>query len=298
LLVDLGAVDLVGRLLAPIMHVVGLPGSSGLALATCLLVNLYAGVLLWMSMPAGLGLSVAQATVLAVLMLVAHGLPLELGISRRTGPRLVSLFVLRLGGAFLLGWLLNQFYTLTGWLQEPAKILWNPASADASWGAWVLGQLESLAMMFLIITGLIALLKILDMLKITAFLSRLLKPVLTMLGMSENAAPLTILGMIMGIVVGGGLIIQEARSGKISNRDVFTSMALMSLSHSLIEDTMVVSVTGAHYSGLLVGRLVFSLLVIFLMVQVVKRMPESIFEKYLFRVDKRAPLETGQLPAR
>jgi hypothetical protein len=282
LLVDWGAVDFLGRLLAPLMQVVGLPGSTALALASCMFVNLYTGVLLLVSMPDAAQLTIAQVTVLGTMMLVAHNLPLELGISRKTGPRLASLFILRTGGAFLLGWLLKEFYNLTGWLQEPVHILWNPAPADASWGSWALSQLQTLGMMFVMIAGLMALLKILDMLKVTDFLSRLLKPVFTLLGMSEKAAPLTILGMIMGIVIGGGLIIQEARSGKISSRDVYSSMALMSLSHSLIEDTMVVMIMGAHLSGIIGARLIFTLLLIFPLVQWVKRMPDGAFEKYLF----------------
>jgi len=288
LLVDWGAVDFLSRLLAPLMKVVGLPGSSSLALASGMFVNLYTGVLLLVSMPDIAGLSVAQVTILGTMMLVAHALPLELGITRKAGPRLASLFLLRAGGAFLLGWLLNKFYTLTAWLQEPVAIVWNPAPADSSWGTWALSQLQTLAAMFFIIFGLMALLRILDLLKITALITRLLKPLLTLLGISEKAAPLTILGRIMGIVIGGGLIIQEARSGKISDRDVYASMALMSLSHSLIEDTLVVSIIGAHSSGLLWARLTFTLILIFPLVQLVKRLPDRLFEKYLFHSQKRS----------
>ncbi len=58
-------------------------------------------------------------------------------------------------------------------------------------------------------------------------LTRLLRPVLTLLGISDRAAPLAIVGMTLGLTYGGGLIIQEARAGHLSRHDVFCALALL-----------------------------------------------------------------------
>ena len=111
--------------------------------------------------------------------------------------------------------------------------------------------------------------------------TKLLAPVLRLLGMSRNAAPVTIVGMTLGLTLGGGLIIQEARSGRLEKRDVFFSITLMGLCHSLIEDPLLMMALGAHLSGTLWARLLFALLAIFLLVNLLRYVPEKTFGRFL-----------------
>jgi len=64
---------------------------------------------------------------------------------------------------------------------------------------------------------------------------------------------------------------------------VFFSLALMSLCHSLIEDTLLMTALGGHVSGVLLGRLLFALVVTALLVKAVGLLPEGAFERYLVR---------------
>jgi hypothetical protein len=108
-------------------------------------------------------------------------------------------------------------------------------------------------------------------------------PVLRLLGLSERAAPLTIVGMTLGITYGGGLIIKESRSGHLSTRDVFFSLALLSLCHSLIEDTFLMVAIGANVWGVLFPRMFFGLAVVFVLARVLGRLPDEKFERFLVR---------------
>ena len=72
-------------------------------------------------------------------------------------------------------------------------------------------------------------------------------------------------------------------TGKIAEKDIFLSLSFMCLCHGLIEDTLFVMAFGGHYSGLLIGRFIFSLLVIMFLSQVINRMPTLTFHRYLFR---------------
>jgi hypothetical protein len=56
----------------------------------------------------------------------------------------------------------------------------------------------------------------------------------------------------------------------------------MCLCHGLIEDTLFVMAFGGHYSGLLIGRFIFSLLAIMILSQVINKMPSLAFQRYLF----------------
>jgi len=58
---------------------------------------------------------------------------------------------------------------------------------------------------------------------------------------------------------------------------------LMGLCHSLIEDTLLMIVLGGHVSGVLFGRLFFSLMTVYLMVKAVSCLSETTFDRYLFR---------------
>ena len=281
LLTEFGMINHIGEWLGPVMELVGLPGSMGVVWATAMLTNLYAGMIVFLSL--GAQLTVAQVTVLATMMLVAHALPVELRIAQKSGPRFRVMAPLRLLGSFLLGWILFHFYQSSGYLQVEHVSLWNQSVRQLSWVEWILGELRNYLSIFLIITALIVIMKVMNRLRITAVLTWMLGPVLRMMGMSKNAAPLTIIGMIMGIGYGGGLIIQEAKSGRLTPRDIFISLTVLGLFHSVIEDTLLMMVMGGHVSGILWGRMVFMLLVVFIVVRLFNIIPIDVLRRYFFR---------------
>ncbi len=280
---EAGWIDHLGIILMPVMELVGLPGSMGLVWATAMITNLYGGMIIFASLAPEANLTVAQVTVLATMMLVAHTLPIELRIAQKAGPRFRFMISLRVIGALVLGWLLHQFFEITSYLQTPNKALWSPLPQSKDWADWAKGEIQNLFYIFCVILVLLVVMRLLDILNITALLSRILAPILKLLGMSKDAAPITIIGMTMGISYGGSLLIQEAKSGRISKKDVFFSFSLMGLCHSIIEDTLLMTVIGGHASGILWGRIVFSLLVIFGMVKLFNKLPDTLFNRYIFR---------------
>ena len=291
---QLGMIDRLGAFLAPLMHLVGLPGELGLVWATAIMMNVYTGLMVFASLAPGLDLTVAQVTVISTMILVAHALPVELRIAQKVGTRFRAMLLIRVGGAFLLGWLLHVAYQLTGTLQQPSRALWNPPAAGPTWGSWLLSQGQSMLVIFVIILTLVVVLEILKKVGITALMTRLLEPVLRILGMSRDVAPLTIIGMTMGLSYGGGLLIREAEAGQLGKKDIFISLALMGLCHSVIEDTLVMLVFGAHVSGILWGRVLFALVMIFLLARLLNVIPRPFFERHLVR--RPASGLSGQQP--
>lgn len=289
LLKEFGATDQLGLLLSPLMGLLGLPGSMGLVWATAMLTNIYSAMIVFASLAPEAHLTVAQVTVLCTMMLVAHSLPVELSIARSAGPRIRSMAALRIGGALLIGWCLNQVYSLSGFLQQTNKALWEPPPQQTTWLAWALGECRNIAWIFLIILSLLLVMRILKAIGVMNVLTRTLEPALTFLGIGREAAPVTIIGMMLGISYGGGLLIQEARSGLLQNRDIYYSFALMGLSHSLVEDTLLMLVLGGHLSGILFGRVFFSLLIVLIMVKLMRTCTEQTFGRYFFRTRSEKP---------
>lgn len=292
LLQQWGMIDQIGVLLGPVMELVGLPGQLGLVWATAMVTSIYGGMVVFASVAPGLGLTVAQVTVLGTMILVAHGLPVELRIAQKAGTRFRAMAFIRVGGALLLGWILHLVYQFTGTLQQANRALWNPATVEPTWSAWFIAEARTMVMIFLIILGLMTFLLGLKKLGISDLMTRLLEPLLALLGMGREAAPITIIGMTLGLSYGGGLIIREAQSGRLSKQDIFASVALMGLCHSIFEDTLLLMILGAHVSGIFWGRLLFSLLVVFLLARLIKVLPQSVFDRYLGRRLKSDPAAT------
>lgn len=268
LLEEVGGITLLSGLLGPFMGVMGLPGELGLVWATAIFTSLYGGLAVFAAIGPGLELTVAQVTGLASAMLIAHALPIELSISRRAGAPLLAVALLRFCGAVVYAALIAQFCRLFSIWQQPATLIFSAPSGQATHMQWALQQLQNIVLIIGVIFVILLFMRLLRRVGALTLMEDLLAPVLPLFGMSRQAAPLTVVGMVMGLGYGGALIIREATKGTMSRREIFNSMALMGLCHGLVEDTLVMMAMGGRLGGIFWGRILFSLMVIFLLVRI------------------------------
>ena len=215
------------------------------------------------------------------MMLVAHTFPIELQIAQKSGVRLITMFVFRFCFAFIMGFILNLFYTGFGLFTEPAVISWDRQMVvDTSLQAWALGELKNYGMILLFIFSLLLLVKILKLIGVIELITKGLSPLLRLMGIGAEVTTIAIIGLTLGVVYGGILIINESRNKNIDKRDIFYCLALMGLCHSLIEDTILMMAVGAHYTGVLIARISLSILIILTVVKITKKMPDKTFAKY------------------
>lgn len=282
LAVELGLVAWLSPLFAPLMVAVGLPPELGLAWLTAALVGIWAGAVALFTVVSVEELTTAQLTVFSALALFAHSLPVEQRIVQRAGPGLVATTLLRLLAGFLFAWLLHLLFSQTGWLARPASPHLVPASQDGGWLGFALKSAESLAWLFVFLVALVAMMRVLEATGLMRWLTAALAPMLGFCGISATAAPITMIGLLLGLAYGGGLIIQEAQRGHIGPRDVFLATVLMGCAHSLIEDTLVLVAMGADAWSLSLGRIVFSVLFVALVARLIARIPERAFNRFLY----------------
>ncbi|CAH6938585.1 conserved membrane hypothetical protein [Vibrio chagasii] len=279
---ELGGIVILSEWLSPIMESVGLPKEMGLVWATTILTNIYAGLIILIN--SDVSLTVAQASVLGSMMLLAHSLPIEGAIAKKAGVSWLVTLSVRVGGSLVLAWLLNLSYQYGDLLNYPATVLWQPeVSSDNSYIGWAIEQLKNFAVIFMVISALLLLLKVLKVLGIEKLMALLLRPFLRLLGISKDATNLTIIGITLGLSFGGGLLINEAKKGHIAARDVFTAIMLLNLLHSLIEDTLLILLIGADFYTIFWGRIVFSVLIVALISHAIKRVKPTICERYFYR---------------
>lgn len=281
ILQETGAIVYIGRALAPLMKLVGLPGEMGIVWASGMIANIYGGILAFFNLSANYPLTVAQMTVLCTMILIAHTFPIELQVARKAGVRMTAMFVIRFGFAMVFGIIMNFIYKTLNLLQQPLVISWKPGRPlNLSFPEWLLSELKNYVYILVIIFLLIILMKILKEAGIIRWLNRVLKPVLGILGISESIIPISIIGLTLGVSYGGAIIIQESKKLPLNRRDIFYSFVLMGLCHSMIEDTLLMMSIGGHFSGVLIARLVFAFLITWLIVRLTRHISEPVMNKY------------------
>ena len=95
--------DAVSRLAAPLLGFVGLPGEAALPLVLGMVVSLYTGI----GALAPLELGAREATIVAIILSVAHNLPVETAVTRQIGVSAWFALAVRLGLATALALILH-----------------------------------------------------------------------------------------------------------------------------------------------------------------------------------------------
>lgn len=262
LLEHFGGIVILGDILSPVMEFVGLPGIMGLVWALTMAANLWSGALMYVVLSQSIHLDSGQATVLGIMMLMSHGLPLEIRMAQKCGVRFFFSLILRLSSSFILGYIFSRIFECFSILHSPAQIdlIGNGPVSSNIW-SWGYEQLQTYAIVFIL---LFILLTILDFLKKNGLIHKLgalLSPYLTMIGVTRKCASITFVGMTLGLVYGSALLIEEVEQGEFEEDDVILAVTSMNLFHSLIEDTFIVVIMGAALFWVLPIRFLWTVLI-------------------------------------
>jgi len=248
-------------LIAPFMSWFGLPGEAAVALVMGMFINLYAAIGALLAMD----LTVKQAFIVAVMTSFAHNLLVETAVTRQVGVSVWFSGGVRVGLAVVAALLLHWFwpggqapanYTI------PADFL-PDAGEPAGWGDVFLGgvatALGGIAQLVLIVVPLMIGMQILRDLAVLDWLSRKLGLLTRLLDISPQGSLTLAAGLVFGIAYGAGLIIESAREGQLSRRDLYLLVLFLSTCHAVIEDTLIFFPLGIPLWPLLGMRLLLAL---------------------------------------
>ena len=261
----IGVIPILAEFLAPLTAFVGIDGSLGLVWMAAILVNIYAGMAAFASLQAIFDYSVAETTILGLMILIAHSLPIEVLIAKKSRVSGIFNLLFRFVNALLAGKILNYIfqkydlfsYKNTSVLEIPNHIISN--------FEWALSQCKNFLIIFFIIFLIISTISILKAVGIWQLIISLLKIPLSYLGMSEKVANIILIGLTLGISFGGGFLIEESKKNEISKKDILLSLSFLSLCHSIIEDTILILLLGSHISGILFFRIFYTIIIITIM---------------------------------
>jgi hypothetical protein len=253
-----GALDHIATYVAPVLGLFGVPESTAIAFVTGALVNCYSAIAASSAFP----LTGREITILALMILVCHNLLVESPIQRRAGTSAVAMALLRIGGACVGGLALNL-------LLPPDTVAADPAHAGAAIpGAavsisdaleiWGLSTGKLVLKIAVIVVSLTVTQKVLDEMGAIRLLSRVLYPLMWALGLSRKVAFLWLVANTLGLAYGGGIIVEEAKAGRLGRSDVNALNISVALCHSLLEDTILFVAVGASALWITVPRLVMA----------------------------------------
>jgi len=97
------AFDWLSNFFEPLMSYFGLPGETALPFVLGNVLNLYPAL----GAIEALSLSSKQITIIAVMLLFSHSLPIELAITKKAGVKIFPVLFIRLMAAFISGLILN-----------------------------------------------------------------------------------------------------------------------------------------------------------------------------------------------
>lgn len=131
-------------------------------------------------------------------------------------------------------------------------------------GEAALGSLKSVGQVAAIVIPLMIVMEFLRQWRVLDAVARFFAPAMRLLGMSRQASLPLFVGLTFGIAYGSGVIIQSAREGELTPKDLYLLNTFLSFCHAMIEDTALFVAIGA--SGLLLVFSRFALAVFFTLI--------------------------------
>lgn len=243
---------------SPVFRVFGLPGSAALAFVSGYFVNVYSCI----AVITTLDLDARALTILCTMVMCAHSMVLETAVLRKTGAGGVRMVIVRTLSAFILGILLNRILPGSATLDVAAAGAGEKLSFWLTFREWFLSALKLVLMMVCIIYTLNILQRLLREFGIMEKIARVFRPLMTVFGLPSDTVFLWIVANIIGLGYGAAAMLDELDRGGISRRDVLLLDTHICISHSNLEDLLLLSACGALWWVLLLARWAMSIVLV------------------------------------
>lgn len=253
-----GIIEWLAHYTEPLFTLMGLPGEAAIPFVSGALVGTYGGIASMMA----LTMTLRESTILALMICICHGLPMESTVVAKTGSSFWKMTVIRIvmaiACAFVLNFLLppmpGEFATAI--TEHEVLPLWPTL---LQW-AWEMVKLS--AMVLLIIYLLMVVQKILEAYDGIRKISRALAPGMKVLGLPRNTAYLWLVANVLGISYGSAVMLELEEQGFVTREDANEANYHLIMNHSMFEDTIVFAAVGIPALCVVATRVGFALIVV------------------------------------
>lgn len=245
------------ELISPVFNFVGLPGEAALSFVTGYFVNVYSAIAVMVT----LDLDARSITILSVMVLCAHNMITETAVQKKTGSSATRIVIIRTLSALVLGFVLN--------LIIPGNVMQSASNAHVEQAdlmqmvtTWFWSTLNVVLKMVVLIFSLSILQRLLSEFGVIRWISKFLRPLLLIFGLPAKTSFLWIVANILGLAYGAAIMMEETESGKISKEDADLLNHHIGISHSNLEDVLLLSSVGAMVVWMLLSRWAMSALLV------------------------------------
>ena len=243
---------------SPVFRIFGLPGAAALAYVSGYFVNVYSCIAVMTT----LDLDWRALTILCTMVMCSHSMVLETAVLRKTGASGVRMVIVRTLSALILGIVLNRILPGTVDLSVAAAEAGEKLSFWTTLWEWFLSALKLVLMMVAIIYSLNILQRLLREFGVMERLARVFRPLMAVFGLPSDTVFLWIVANIIGLGYGAAAMLDELDRGDISHRDVLLLDTHICISHSNLEDLLLLTACGAVWWIMLLVRWAMSILLV------------------------------------
>ncbi len=271
-----GIIEWISTYTAPLFQLIGLQGNAAIVYFSSLFLPLYAPIAIIATLP----LSLREITILALMCLITHNLPIECAVQRRSGTPFWQTLVIRLTFSILGGILLNLILpeslisspdfigtseptVLSHMAKNEEGILNSQLSIlNSQLLNWLTNTLSLCIKIILIITALMYGQFLLKRYGIINKIARPLAPLMRLCGLQPSSAFLWLVAQIVGLTYGAGIMAQEIEESGADREELHRINLHISVNHSLIEDTAIFCMLGVSWYFLVIPRLIFAIIIV------------------------------------
>ena len=257
-----GVIEWISAYTAPLFQLIGLQGNAAIVYFSSLFLPLYAPIAIIATLP----LTLREITILALMCLITHNLPIECAVQRRSGTPFWQTLVIRLTfsilGGILLNLILPESLTSQHIINSSQSDLQQTLSLQSTLLNWLTNTLSLCIKIILIITALMYGQFLLKRYGIINKIARPLAPLMRLCGLQPDSAFLWLVAQIVGLTYGAGIMAQEIEESGADREELHRINLHISVNHSLIEDTAIFCMLGVAWYFLVIPRLIFAIIIV------------------------------------
>lgn len=253
-----GVMKYVGMLASAIFPLVGLPSDAAIVFFTSCFLPIYAPIALMATME----LTIKQATILSLMCLASHNLPVECAVASKTGSSFWAIMILRITASFIMAIIANILLPENNTLFAMSQMGVDCSSLLQVLTAWILASWNLIKTLAVIVTTLMFVQAVLEEFGIIQKISKIVSPIIRVMGLPENTTFLWLVGNIVGLSYGSAIMIGMASEGKINPYEADLVNRHLAVNHSILEDTFLFSALGICAWWLLLFRIPLAIIVV------------------------------------
>lgn len=253
-----GIMEYVGMLTSAVFPLMGLPSDASVVFFTSCFLPIYAPIALMATME----LTIKQATILSLMCLASHNLPVECAVASKTGSSFWTILILRIGASFIMAIIANMLLPESNSIFAMSQIGVEYDSFLNVLSAWFFASWNLIKTLVIIVTTLMLIQALLEEFGIIRKISKIVSPIVKVMGLPEKTTFLWLVGNIVGLSYGSAIMIGMASEGKINPNEADLVNRHLAVNHSILEDTVLFSALGICAWWLLLFRIPLAIIIV------------------------------------